>query len=532
MIKYGRYARYSSENQNETSIEGQLFFMENLAKLNDYELYDTYIDRAYSGTTENRPDFQRLLSDMRDRKFDVLMVHKLDRIARDDFVMAKVKEIANASDIKIVSVVERCDDTPEGKLMMNIISGFASFYSLNLSRETKKGFRGMLEEMKVTGKAKFMGGKIPFGYDLNNNNEFVINEREATTVNYIYDLFINGNGYQNICRILDKKGLYNKKGEPFKVDNVRLILKYEPYTGVFIHKTNPTNKFYDKYRKEIKHQLVEERIEGIMPVIVEREKYLKVKSIMDNPNRYKNKRDAKELYLLSGIIKCGRCGSIMIGNRNGTLAYYICPTKKKTRTCDTHNIPKKVVEEIVLSYLEEQFSDNAINNMIRYLEENKINYVSAYNEKIKRLVAEKSAITKKIDNLVNMGLNGSLQDIFNTKLKELKEKYEAAELQIAEIKTVLAKEDDLSNKINGYIKSVSNIRGYDLNRQARIIRSLVRKVEIICNGKGKKDFTVMIESVFGKEEFTENGQKQKPTSDEECGLSLVAPRRIELRIQP
>ena len=141
MIKYGRYARYSSENQNETSIEGQLFFMENLAKLNDYELYDTYIDRAYSGTTENRPDFQRLLSDMRDRKFDVLMVHKLDRIARDDFVMAKVKEIANASDIKIVSVVERCDDTPEGKLMMNIISGFASFYSLNLSRETKKGFR-------------------------------------------------------------------------------------------------------------------------------------------------------------------------------------------------------------------------------------------------------------------------------------------------------------------------------------------------------------------------------------------------------
>ncbi|MBR1868370.1 MAG: zinc ribbon domain-containing protein [Clostridia bacterium] len=269
-----------------------------------------------------------------------------------------------------------------------------------------------------------------------------------------------------------------------------------------------------------------------MPVVVEREKYLKVKSIMDDPNRYKNKRDAKELYLLSGIIKCGRCGSIMIGNRNDTLAYYICSTRKKARTCDTHNIPKKVVEDVVLSYLEQQFSDNAINNMIRYLEENKINYVSAYNEKIKRLVAEKSAITKKIDNLVNMGLNGSLQDIFNTKLKELKEKYEAAELQIAEIKTVLAKEDDLSNKINGYIKSVSNIRGYDLNRQARIIRSLVRKVEIICNGKGKKDFTVMIESVFGKEEFTENGQKEKPTSDEECGLSLVAPWGIEPQFLP
>ena len=131
-----------------------------------------------------------------------------------------------------------------------------------------------------------------------------------------------------------------------------------------------------------------------------------------------------------------------------------------------------------------------------------------------------------------MGLNGSLQDIFNTKLKELKEKYEYAELQLGEIKTVLAKEDDLSKKINGYIKSVSNVRGYDLNKQARIIKSLVRKVGITCNGKGKKDFTVTIESVFGKDEFSSNGENEKPTFNEKSGLMLVAPRRIELRIPP
>ena len=153
-------------------------------------------------------------------------------------------------------------------------------------------------------------------------------------------------------------------------------------------------------------------------------------------------------------------------------------------------------------------------------------------EKIKRLTAEKASITKKIDNLVNMGLTGSLQDIFNAKLKELKEKYEYAELQIGEIKTVLAKEDDLSKKIGAYIKFVSNIRGGDLNRQARIIKSLVRKVGITCGGKSKKDFTVSIESVFGKDEFSSNRANEKPTFNEKSGLSLVAPRRIELRIQP
>ena len=185
MIKYGAYARYSSDNQHETSIEGQLFFMENFAKMNNYELYDTYIDRAYSGTIEKRPEFERLLEDMGNRKFNILMVHKLDRIARDEYLMAKVRRIAEKNDIKILSVVERCDDSPEGKLMMNIFTGFASFYSYNLSREIKKGYKGMLEEMKKSGRAKFMGGKVPFGYDLNKDNEYVINPEEAKTVNLI-----------------------------------------------------------------------------------------------------------------------------------------------------------------------------------------------------------------------------------------------------------------------------------------------------------------------------------------------------------
>lgn len=159
------YARYSSDNQREESIEGQIRECTAYAEKNGITVVKHYIDRAYSAKTANRPEFQRMVKDSERRLFDMVLVWKLDRFARDRYDAAHYKHILQRNHVKLVSATEPISDSPAGIMMESMLTGMAEYYSAELS---EKVVRGMTENVL---KGKYNGGTVPIGY--------VIDERIA-----------------------------------------------------------------------------------------------------------------------------------------------------------------------------------------------------------------------------------------------------------------------------------------------------------------------------------------------------------------
>ena len=123
------YARYSSERQTEQSIEGQLHVCNDYAKRNALVIVGTYIDRAMTGTNDNREDFQRMLKDSDKRSFDYVLVYKLDRFSRNKYEMAIHRKHLKDNGVKILSAMENIPETPEGILLESLLEGMNQYYS-------------------------------------------------------------------------------------------------------------------------------------------------------------------------------------------------------------------------------------------------------------------------------------------------------------------------------------------------------------------------------------------------------------------
>ena len=118
------YARYSSDNQTEQSIEGQLHVCEEYAQRNNIVIVDTYIDRAMTGTNDNRPDFQRMIKDSAKKKWDYILVYKLDRFSRNKFESVVNRKKLADNGVKLLSAMENIPDSPEGIILESLLEGY------------------------------------------------------------------------------------------------------------------------------------------------------------------------------------------------------------------------------------------------------------------------------------------------------------------------------------------------------------------------------------------------------------------------
>ena len=152
------YARYSSDNQREASIEGQIRECTAFAEKNGITVLRHYIDRAISAKTDNRPEFQNMIKDSNKKLFDMIIVWKLDRFARNRYDSARYKAQLKRNGIKVVSATEVISDGAEGIILESMLEGFAEYYSVDLS---EKVVRGMTDNAL---KCMFNGGTLPMGY--------------------------------------------------------------------------------------------------------------------------------------------------------------------------------------------------------------------------------------------------------------------------------------------------------------------------------------------------------------------------------
>lgn len=303
------YARYSSHSQTEQSIEGQLHDCYAYAEKNGYRVIGEYIDRALTGTKDDRPDFQRMIKDAEKHQFQIVLVWKLDRFARNRYDSAMYKRILKKHGVRVISVMENITDSPEGIILEGMLEALAEYYSANLSENIR---RGQQETIK---KGCFPGGAPPMGYRIS-EKRLVPDERMAPVLLEVYTRYANGEYLADIAADLNRRGYRTRQGREFKTSTFDRIIPNPAYIG--------------------QYQYGDTVVPDLCPQIVPTEIYEKAIARRERNKRAPAARTAKVEYLLAGKIYCGNCGLPMIGdcgtnNRGERYCYYSCTGRKHHR---------------------------------------------------------------------------------------------------------------------------------------------------------------------------------------------------------
>ena len=284
------YARFSSDNQREESIEGQVRECTEYCNKNGINVIGNYIDRAFSAKTDNRPDFQRMIKDSEKKQFEVIIVWKLDRFARDRYDSAHYKALLKKNGVKVVSATENISDGPNGILLESVLEGMAEYYSAELA---EKVIRGQTENAL---KCKFNGGTIPYGYNINSEKYFEINPAQAPFVIEIFKRYDEGESITDIVNDFKNRKIKNQKGTNFTINTIGNILRNRRYIGEY------------KYREIV--------IPKGIPKIIDEEIFERVQKRIDSNIHAPGKAKAKDEYLLTTKLFCGTCQRMMVGESN------------------------------------------------------------------------------------------------------------------------------------------------------------------------------------------------------------------------
>ena len=334
------YMRYSSDRQSEQSIEGQLRELLAYCVQHAYRVSAVYVDRAISAHTSmvKRAAFQKMLADSKRAPWNIVLVWKLDRFARNRQDSAAARALLYKNGCSVESATEAITDTKEGRLLESVLEGLNEYYSDELREKIIRGNR----ESALKGNA--LGGSVPLGYKIE-HKKWVLDQLTAPLVAEAFDRYANGETVAAICDDFNARGYRTAKGAKFNKSSFKNIFRNEKYIGVY------------KY-KDI-------RQENAVPRIVSDDVWAKVKARLKVNEAAPARGKAKAPYLLAGKIFCGHCGSQMVGecgrSKNGrTYNYYSCASRKTRRNCNKKPVPKDWIENIVVQDALEVLTDDVI----------------------------------------------------------------------------------------------------------------------------------------------------------------------------
>lgn len=473
------YCRFSSDGQREESIEAQIRAITEYAERNGYALHKVYADRGISGTTDNRAEFQRMIDDAKHKKFDVVIVHKLDRFARNRADSAIYRRELIKCGIKLISVLENFDESPESVILQSVIEGYNEYYSKNLRREVMKG----LQENALT--CRFTGGVPCLGYDINKDTlKYEINSFEAEAVKLIFKMYLEGAGYTEIINELNRRGFKTKKGNSFGKNSLYDILRNERYCGVYVYNKcvhpDESGKF-NRHAKKSDEDII--RIDGGIPQIISKEDFMRAQEKMDERRRMTATFKSKQDYLLSGKIICGECGSTYAGNsrksRDKFYVSYSCTKKNGKVKCNNPGISRDNIEQKILKHLSEKvFNKDILPTIIEKYNDFAMSKNSEFILMKKELESKIAEIDKGINNIVNIivstgsaALTDKLKELEATKA-QLQESLKEAEQKISEMSIDANKLKSAFNKAKRMLKS-----GELKNRKA-IVQQYIKEVVV------------------------------------------------------
>ena len=404
------YARYSSDNQREESIEGQIRECTAYAEKNGITIVKHYIDRAISAKTDNRPEFQQMIKDSDKKLFDIVLVWKLDRFARNRYDSARYKTQLKKNGVKLMSATEIISEGPEGIILESVLEGYAEYYSADLA---EKVVRGQTENIL---KGRCNGGRGTFGYTLDSERKFHIDPLASPFVLESFRKYRDGLTMKEIRDWLNENGIKNPVGGAFTYNSVEHMLKNRRYIGEL------------KFRDVV--------VPDAIPPIIPLELFEDVQEKIAKNKKAPARRKAEDDYLLTTKLFCGYCGALMFGesgtSRTGEVhRYYKCATAKKHKGCKKKTVRKQWLEDLVVNQTMQLVKDDAamesIIAKVMELQDRENTNLPLYEKQLRD--AESG-----IQNMLNAIQAGILTSSTKERLEQLEETKRELEARIAEEK--------------------------------------------------------------------------------------------------
>lgn len=395
------YARFSSHRQQEQSIDGQIRACTEYAEKHGYTIVRSYCDRATSGTTDERPQFQQMIADAKKHQFGFILVWKLDRFSRNRYDSAIYKRELQKHGVRVLSVTEGIGEGDESIILEALIEAMAEQYSLSLARNVKRGMR------ESARKGQSVGGHTLFGYRIE-NKRYVPDPDNAPVVKRIFENYSKGKTKAELCRELNAEGI-KIKGKNWTFQAIDRLLRNEKYTGTFTF-------------EDISFE-VEPIVDKSLFIVCQKRQ-------ATAPKHVRGKAD----YFLAGKVFCGYCGKALAGSsaqgRNDIYRYYVCNCGKKRE-------PKAFLEQ----YATEQSCNYVLNpENTEYIAER---ITDQYNRdfdpaRIKAAKSRLNAIEKQQTALMDKYISDDekVARMAKKRFDELSEEYDAIAETLVELEAV------------------------------------------------------------------------------------------------
>ncbi|HDR8244682.1 resolvase [Bacillus thuringiensis] len=372
------YARVSTIEQAEEgySIDEQIRVLNKFCEREGYLVYDEYVDRGISGKNiSGRPAIQRLLLDAEQKKFEVVLVWKMNRLARKSLDLMNIVEKLDSKNIAFRSYTERYEtETSTGKLQFQLMAAIAEYERNNIAENVKMGMIARAKE------GRWNGGQV-LGYDVveissdnrkRKDTHLVINEREANTVQLIFQMYSSGHGYKSIANCINKKGYRTKKGKTFSLNAIKIIVTNPVYAGYIRY--NVRKDWNEKRRNNINPNPIIQK--GEHEPIISEEVWQIAQNVYQSRSCKPNRIHDGE-FPLTGIMRCPVCGAGMVIGRttnklkDGTkrvLEYYVCGAckNKGTLVCRSNGVRTEYADAFTLGKLQRlMHSDKLIKELVK-----------------------------------------------------------------------------------------------------------------------------------------------------------------------
>ena len=370
------YIRLSKEDESEgpsQSVTNQKSLLDEFVRKHRLQVYDTYVDDGYSGTSFDRPDFQRMIGDIEAKKVNMVITKDLSRLGRDYIMTGHYMErYFPEKRVRYISLLDGIDTGVESSA--NDITPFRAIMNDMYAKDISKKIKSVKRDKQRKG--QFIGGKPMYGYKMHptEKNKIVIDEEVAPTVRRIFNMALDGISCRKIAAALNEEGIptpatycgwnMGRKG-PYaglwSSERISDMLQNETYIGNMVQ--GRTVKISYKSKKCLKQDRENwVVVEGTHEPLIDAETFRKVRMLVSSR---RHTRSRTYDFLLKGLIFCHECGyPLAVLNRKNAagedMLYFVCRTYQrftKAGVCTCHSIKEKTVTDAVIAKVREVCED-------------------------------------------------------------------------------------------------------------------------------------------------------------------------------
>ena len=475
------YARVSSNRQDvDLSVSAQLRALRGYAETNGYIVAREYVDEAESGRIADRPQFRKMLDEASKptAPFHEILVWKFSRFTRKREHAVAFKSMLRKRGIKVVSITEHADDSPTGKLMEAIIESVDEFYSENLAQEVVRGMReAAIRGFWVSTYAPFGYRKVSVQDGAKKRPKLELDSPADAVVRRIFQMALQGKSTLDITKTMNGEGIPTSTGKHWLKSTVHRILSNEAYTGTLV------------WGVDAKDGAPPVRVEDAFPAIVTKQEFRRItRSLRSKAPARVNPRRASSPYLLSGLVKCEKCGKALTAAeaKSGKYSYYVCHSllKKGKGTCKTPRLNSKRFEKLMIEQIRANIlTESNIRDLVRLIDEEMDGVAAEQRERLESIEAELIEVRRCLDRVWHVIENSEL-DISDatSRIREHRERQEKLEIAAEEARALLSERRAVLDNVDTIAAFAEDMSDFlmtsEITESRAFIKSFVKEIKV------------------------------------------------------